>query len=343
MIAFSTITDMRPAPGTVPTPAHYDGHVRLVQVAEELGYRTAWVSEQHGMDDGYLPSPLLALSAFARETTTIRLGTGIVILPFTQLRRLAQDAGVLDVLSGGRLTLGVGSGVHPHEFRIYERRLEDRGPAMEEGLAFLRTAFATGRAPQPDGLPLPVPPVQRPLPLIVGGLVRPALDRAARLADGHFGFGFYDPEEDLTRLYGNVIAPAMERHGRDASDFQLIASTMVWASEDWEREWRDHVGPAFQYQQRRYAEWAGGDDADLPAFVTASSWDLEEVRARLMVGPPAEVAERLSAIHAGYPFDEFVVWPTLPGVPHELAEQFVRTFATEVAPAIGTSTGTAKG
>jgi alkanesulfonate monooxygenase SsuD/methylene tetrahydromethanopterin reductase-like flavin-dependent oxidoreductase (luciferase family) len=336
MVTFSLALDMRPAPGSPPRPAHYDRLMELARRAEQLGYGTIWASEQHGVDDGYLPAPLLALSAFARETTTIELASGVILLPLMQPRRVAQEAGLLDVLSHGRLTLGVGAGHHPHEFQIFERDLRDRARLMDEGIAYLREALSTGMAP--DGYPINVPPVQRRVPIMVGGLARPAVDRAARLGDGHVSYAHVDPDELLPKLWAEQIEPAMARHGRERGSFRLAMNTTVWPSESWEREWREHVGHAFAYQQRRYAEWAG--DGPLPDGLTNPSGNLDELRERMLIGTPREVADRLAAIHDAYPFDEIVIWPALPGVPEELAEQCMETFAREVAPAIDRTTTT---
>lgn len=78
----------------------------------------------------------------------------------------------------------------------------------------------------------------------------------------------------------------------------------------------------------------GRAHADLPDILARPTWDMAEVRKRMLVGPPGEIAERLSAIRRLYPFSEVATWPALPGVPFELAEKCLRTFATEVVPAI---------
>jgi alkanesulfonate monooxygenase SsuD/methylene tetrahydromethanopterin reductase-like flavin-dependent oxidoreductase (luciferase family) len=83
----------------------------VVVAAEELGYESVWVGQHHfGLGNGRLPSPLVLLSAIAERTTTIKLGTAIIPLPFEDPVRLAEDAAVLDEISGGRLNLGVGAG-----------------------------------------------------------------------------------------------------------------------------------------------------------------------------------------------------------------------------------------
>ncbi len=327
---FGMLTDMRSAPGQAPTAAHYDREIELVREAERLGFSCVWTTEQHGVDDGYLPTQLPVLAALARETSTIRVGSGVILLPLTQFRRVVEEATVVDVLSGGRLTVGVGAGHHPHEFEAFGVELADRARLMEEGITFLRAGLA-GEAP-PDGLPVNVKPAQERVPLVVGGVARPAIERAVRLGDGHFAYSYVDPDTALPEQWRTRIAPAMEANGKTREDFQLIFTSIVWPSEDFEAEWRDHVFPAFLYQQQRYAEWAGS--VELPEGLLGSAADAERLRRSMLIGTPEEIAQRLSAIRAVYPFDEVVIWPRLPGVPHELGERCLRTFAEQVAPAI---------
>lgn len=329
-VRFGMLNDMRSAPGSLPTPADYDRDIELVQLAERLGFDCVWTTEQHGVDDGYLPTQLPVLAALARETSTIRVGSGVILLPLTQFRRVVEEATVVDVLSCGRLTVGVGAGHHPHEFEAFGVDLADRARLMEEGIAFLRAGLA-GRTP-PDGLPVNVSPAQERVPLVVGGVARPAIERAARLGDGHFAYAYVDPDAALPAQWRTRIEPALEANGRAREDFQLIFTSIVWASEDFKAEWREHVHPAFLYQQRRYAEWAGS--VALPEGLLGGAADAERLRRSMLIGPPAEIAERLSAIRSVYPFDEVVIWPRLPGIPHELGERCLRTFAEQVAPAI---------
>ena len=107
----------------------YRETLELVRLAEALGFDSAWVSEHHGSSDGYLPSLMVMLGAFADATSHIRLGTGVVLTPFHDPIRLAEDAAVVDQLSDGRLTLGLGIGWREEEFRMFGVPIAGTGPA----------------------------------------------------------------------------------------------------------------------------------------------------------------------------------------------------------------------
>jgi alkanesulfonate monooxygenase SsuD/methylene tetrahydromethanopterin reductase-like flavin-dependent oxidoreductase (luciferase family) len=334
-VELSLYTDMRPAPGS-DFQRHYQEVVAELQLAERLGFHGVWTTEQHGVDDGYLPAQLPALAAFAMRTSRLRLGTGVILLPLAQPRRVVEEACVVDVLSGGRLTLGVGGGNYAHEFQAFGVPRERRGRILEESIRFMKPGLVGERLP--DGLPVNVPPVQRPIPLVVGGLAEPAVDRAARLADGHFAYAFTDPAEDLTRLWSRRLGPALERHRRTPSEFRLIAAVVLWASDTFERDWLETVGPAFLYQQRRYRDW----DADLDraeGYLDDGGSGPGELISRMLVGPPTEIAERLRALRDAYPLDELVLWYRLPGVPHAMAREHLERLAELVLPAAREATG----
>lgn len=117
--------------------------VELFVAAEELGFDSGWVAQHHlGETEGTMPSPLVFLAAVAARTSRIRLGTAIVNLSLEDPLRLAEDAAVLDALSGGRVELGIGSGnPEPERFAAFGREVEDRRDLYAAGAARLRGAL----------------------------------------------------------------------------------------------------------------------------------------------------------------------------------------------------------
>ncbi len=326
---FSLFLDLRARQGVPTTSEDFEQAVQLVRAAERLGFHGVWTSEQHGVDDGYLPAQLPVLAAFARETTTLRLGTGVILLPLTHPRHVVEEACVVDVISNGRLTLGLGAGNYPNEFRIFGVDPGDRRRLMEDGVSFVKAGLAGGMLP--DGSWVNIPPVQQPIPLVLGGLVAPAIDRAVRLADGHFAYSFSNPERTLAQLYGDRIRPTLDRHGRSPDGFRLLFASVLWQSDAAETEWRDVIGPAFAYQQRKYGEW---EEGTATAGGYAFSTDLEQSRRELFVGAPSQLAERLVALRDRYPFDEVVFWARLPGVPFSLAMEHLERLASGLLPMV---------
>jgi len=111
--------------------------------AEKHGFDSAWVAQHHfHEDEGGLPAPFVFLAQAAARTSRIRLGTGIVTLPLENPIRVAEDASVFDLLSGGRLELGLGSGGTPSAFAAFGQDSANRGAIFERHLATVRDAFA---------------------------------------------------------------------------------------------------------------------------------------------------------------------------------------------------------
>ncbi|CAB3962303.1 oxidoreductase [Burkholderia aenigmatica] len=154
--------------------------LELIEAAEALGFDSAWVAQHHfGSETGRLPSPLVLLAAAARRTQRIALGTGVLVLPLESPLRVAEDAAVLDALSGGRVQLGVGAGFEPEVFRAFGRDFDARATLQADALATLRRAL--------DGAPLVNADLtlQPPAPTLAARLWQATGDADAVARNGH--------------------------------------------------------------------------------------------------------------------------------------------------------------
>ncbi|MGY2377807.1 LLM class flavin-dependent oxidoreductase [Pseudomonas sp. SDO524_S393] len=130
-------------------PQVYRDTLELFRVAEALGFDNGWVAQHHfASEQGRLPAPLVLLAAVAQRTQRIRLGTGIIVLPQEAPLRLAEDAAVLDLLSNGRLELGLGAGFDPETFLAFGRDPDARHRDYEQHLRQLINVL--GNAPLTD-------------------------------------------------------------------------------------------------------------------------------------------------------------------------------------------------
>jgi probable F420-dependent oxidoreductase len=178
--------------------------------------------------------PMVALGFAAARTSRIRLGVAILNLPFVSPAYLAKQATTVDVLSGGRLDLGLGIGWMPEEFALTGASMPRRGARAEEYLAVLRTLWADGVSSHhgefyevPAGRQDPRP-VQRPGPaVLLGGMSRAAMERAGRLAEGWIT----SSRADLTKISeaARVIRAAAAAAGRDPDAVRIICRGVVLA------------------------------------------------------------------------------------------------------------------
>jgi probable F420-dependent oxidoreductase len=197
--------------------------VRLAQAAEAAGFDSLWAGEHSVLAESStrmpatnrILNPLIALTFVAAHTHTIRLGTGILLLPQHQPLILAKQLASLDVLSGGRLMVGIGVGWAEEEFEALGVPYRERGARADEYLAAMRAIWSEekpayhGQYVSFQGVQAYPHPVQQPTPLIViGGRAPAVLRRTVEQANGWYGFAL-----DLDETAG-VLAELREAAGR---------------------------------------------------------------------------------------------------------------------------------
>lgn len=214
------------------TCGHPDAAIEVAQYAEAAGFESVWTGEHVVLPDprpprGSFPPtlPLLdttvALTMISAHTTTLRVASGIIILPLRSPVLLAKELASVDVVSGGRLIVGVAAGYVQEEFEAVGVPITDRHGRTDDFIEALRALWAMehprhrGPFVSFDGIDAHPRPVQRPgPPVIVGGENRHALVRAVTMADGWYGFDVELPKtiERLRRVAAEHERP--DRLGR---------------------------------------------------------------------------------------------------------------------------------
>jgi probable F420-dependent oxidoreductase len=229
-----------------PTP---DAATNMVQAAEAAGFESLWspehvvssvapghapyASESGSMERlwrrGGIPDPIVWLTFAAAHTTTIRLGTNVVILPEHHPTVFAKSVATLDQLSKGRVLLGIGVGALPEEYTAVGMEFTDRGKRMNEYIEVLRALWENevatyhGTYVSFDQVRSDPSPVNGTVPLHIGGASPAAIRRAAKYGDGYFPW--VDPRlnllhETLGQVIPGVRAEA-ERLGRDPRSIEM--------------------------------------------------------------------------------------------------------------------------
>ena len=215
--------------------------VELAIRAEALGFDSVWTHD-HVFNVGHVfdriggkpyYEPLTVLSHVAARTERVRLGTSVLVLPYHNPIRLAKTAATLDVLSGGRLTMGVGVGSIEKETTAMGAPFAERGAFTDEAIAVMRTLWSEedpkfeGKFWRFSGMKFSPKPLQKPIPVIIGGISRAAIRRAARLGDGWHPLGLSPEalEQSMATLRDEARAC-----GRDAAKIPVSIAMTLGAS-----------------------------------------------------------------------------------------------------------------
>ncbi|GAA1728441.1 putative FMN-dependent luciferase-like monooxygenase [Microbacterium paludicola] len=316
-----------------PAADRYRFALEQIAQAERSGFASAWVAQHHfGETEGGLPSPFVLLAAAAERTSRIALATGVVTLPIDDPLRAAEDASVLDALSGGRVQLGVASGGTPSSFAPFGRDPQQRREIFAEHFAVFRDALA-GRGIR--GTDARIYPAAGDLDRriwqatfsVEGGI------RAGRDGDGLL-LSRTQPRPGAQDLpLHEVQLPIIDAY-RDAlpegAPFRVLASRTAVVVDE---ENRTRVLELAEPGLRELAEGMLGIDT--------SGLGIDDL-ARLTdshIGTPDEVAASLAADRAIAASTDVSFQIHSVDAPHEMTLRSLELLATEVAPRLGYDVG----
>ncbi len=300
-------------------PARLYGFVlEACEEAEHLGADSLWFSEHHLFEDDYLSNPLTLAAAAAARTVRPRIGTAIVIAPIHHPVEIAEQSAAVDLISNGRLDLGLGTGYRIPEFELYGTTLERKYGRTDDTTRELRKLWG------PGGI-RPVP-VQDPLPIWMGYQGPQGARRAGLLGEG------------LLSADGALWAPYAEglsEGGHSLSSARMSGGCQAWATEDPERDWpmvSEHLAHQLNSYRRHMVEGTG-QPAPRPVDVDRL---VNEQRSGPLggftYGTPDTVAKALLDKVGDAPVGTIFFWASIGGMPEDVVMANINTICTKVAP-----------
>lgn len=234
------------------TPATIPDYARRIEAG---GFHAIWTLDRVVYD---LPHAIPTLAACAVVTERVRIGTAILLLPLYQPAVLAKQLATIDLLSNGRLTVGVGYGRRPDDFAAVGVPMKGRGGRAVEAVQIMRQAWSgeavrfEGRHFAIDVGPIGPRPVQRPsIPIWMGGGHENAVRRAGRHADGFVAGGALGPENFATLR--QRVTQALQDAGRSAAGFPFGCLAYFNVQDDRERAREELMGSLTRYYGPQFA------------------------------------------------------------------------------------------
>lgn len=309
----------------------YNETLEQIEWSENNGFDDVWIQEHHFQDDGFCTSVMPITAAIAARTKKIRIGSGVMLLPFHNPVRVAEDGATVDIISEGRFQLGVGTGYVVEEFKKYGIPKKERGARTDEGLEIIRrlwegeTLSYAGKFYQVNGAKLKPGPVQNPRPPIyVGGFSHAGVRRAARYGDGFLGTG---PIKDLYDQY----LEELNKVGKPTSD-SWVAGGYFWliASEDPEKTWNEAAEHVI-YQLNGYAKWF--EDAGMPLLPYVRDREHLKELGMFNVVDVDTCIQMIKDYLEEVSVNCFYSFTVPPGLPAEWVQPHLELFAQKVIPA----------
>jgi alkanesulfonate monooxygenase SsuD/methylene tetrahydromethanopterin reductase-like flavin-dependent oxidoreductase (luciferase family) len=317
-----------------PLPDVYRQILDEAVLGEELGFDAWWLAEHHFAEDQHNPSQFPLLAAAATRTTSIRIGTYVLLLALHNPLRVAEDAATVDILSDGRLSLAIGAGPMPGECAVFGIDPKERFGRTYEALSVLEKCFASaepfdhhGKYFDFEGVAMTTTPVQPGGPPIFMAAMGPqSLAKA-----GERG---YNLASVLHTPLVHIYEGAQQHAGRTRDDYRLTSGPLaVHVAETREKAW-DECEAALHFWIGFYKR-RGFDMPQPPVGELRNTPRAGIFGQPFAVGTPDDVIEMLS-VHKGVDVDEMVIQFNHAGMPPGPVANSMRLFAREIMPELRT-------
>ena len=289
--------------------------------ADGLGFETAAISEHHGVDDGFLPAPLILAGAIAARTKKMMVMISALLVPFHEPLRLAEDLAVLSLISNGRVGIVAGLGYRDEEFEYFGIDRKARVKMLEESIEVLRKAWTGEEFDYRGHVAKVTPPPASPPMILLGGSTDKAARRAARLRLP-FMPAVGDP------ALAEVYRAACAEEGFEAGWVLLPSGPgFVHVTDDPERDWA-RLAPFAMHEARTYHSWQQEGQRS-QVHVDAESVEDLKVSGVYAVVTPDECVELAGALG---PMGSLVFHPLMGGMDIDLGWESLQLFADKVLP-----------
>jgi len=286
----------------------YTDYIDYICEAEALGFHSVFLVEHHFTGFGQISATLNFLTYLAAKTTRIRLGTAVLVLPWHNPALLAEQAATLDLLSNGRLDLGIGKGYRWGEFHGFCMPMAQAGERYDEAVQFLRKAWTTqgrfshhGKYWDYEDVVIEPAPVQRPHPPLWVGAASASSIRAT--AEG--GFNLLLGQAGSPELVAENIAiyrRAVEAQGRAFDPMSVgLTRALHIATTPAEREAAHQLRATFMRNVQQLSLSPTGDSPLLgrPRRAMSAEDMRRATETDALIGPPDEIVRRLQQLRAG--------------------------------------------
>lgn len=313
----------------------YADRLRFAELCDAAGFYAYHVAEHHVTPLGLAPSPMLYLSAVAQRTRNLRLGPLVLPLPLYNPLRLYEEICMLDQLSNGRVELGVGKGISPHELGAMGVDVTRAKACFDETLALLKQAFAadtldfSGEFFSAAGLPLPMKPLQQPHPPLWYGVLKPSSAEWA----GQQGMNVVCGAGPVEEVRETITAYRGAYRGSNGGTAGLLRQIVIAESE---KEARRRARPAFDVFRDNFTYLWNHFSDPLASQLLPEEMDHIIAHGEAIVGSPEQVLERLAAEMDASGANYLVCRFAFGNLAPEHVEESLELFCERIMPALAT-------